>query len=120
AGLGNDGLIVDVGNVGANPVQEVTVVGDNNHHAVILIQEPLQPVDRVQIQMVGRLVEQQRLRMSKKRLGQQHAHFLSALQLTHFSFVQRVRNIQTFEQDGRITLGGVAVFLAHNALKLAQ
>ena len=70
--------------------------------------------------MVGRFVEQQRLRMSEKSLGQQHANFLSALQFTHFPFVQRIGNIETFEQDGRVTLRAVAVFLADDAFQFAQ
>jgi hypothetical protein len=45
AGVGDDSFVVDIGNVGANPVQEMPIVRDDDHHAVILIQKTLQPVD---------------------------------------------------------------------------
>ena len=45
AGVGDDGFVIDVGDVGANPVQEMTIVRDDDHHAFILIQKALQPVD---------------------------------------------------------------------------
>src|SRR6202035_4011831 len=60
AGVGDDGLVINVGNVGANAVQEMTIVGDDDEHALIVVQEGLQPVDGVQIQVVGGFVEQQR------------------------------------------------------------
>ena len=46
----DDGFVIHIGDAGAHPVQEVTVVRDHNHHAVTTIQESLQPVDGVQIQ----------------------------------------------------------------------
>ena len=70
--------------------------------------------------MVGRFVEQQRLRMAEQRLRQQHAHLLAALQLAHRALVHLVRNVEALQQDGGVALGLVAVFLADNALELAQ
>ncbi len=78
----------------AHTIQKMAVVRDHDQYAFKLIQKPLQPVDRVQIQMVGRLVEQECLGMSKQRLRQQHADFMPARQLTHFAFVEFVGNIQ--------------------------
>ncbi len=79
-----------------------------------------QPVDRVEIEMVRRLVEQQRLRVSEERLGQQHADFLPALQLRHLARVQPVGNIQPLQQDSGIALRGVPVLLAYHSFELAQ
>jgi len=58
--------------------------------------------------------------MSEESLGQQHADFLSALQLTHFSFVQGIGNIEAFEQDGRVALRAITIFLPDDAFKFAQ
>ena len=58
--------------------------------------------------------------MPKQRLRQQHAHFLSALQLAHLALVQLVRNVQTLQQNCSVGLGRVAVFLADNAFQFAQ
>src|SRR5216684_630221 len=56
--VGDDGLVIDVGNVRANAVEEVTVVRDRNDHAVVDIEKSLQPMDRIEIEMIRRLIEQ--------------------------------------------------------------
>src|SRR5271166_1932142 len=81
--VSNDGLVIDVGDVSTNAVEKMAVVRNHDQHALILIKKILQPVDRVQIQVVRGLVEQQRLRMPKQRLRQQHAHLLPARNLRH-------------------------------------
>ncbi len=91
AGVGDDRLVVDVGDVRADVVQEMPIVRDDDQRAVVAAEELLEPVDRVEVEVVGRLVEQQRLGMAEERLRQQHAHLLSALQLAHRPLVQRVR-----------------------------
>ena len=68
---------------------------DRDHHAVVGIQKSLQPVDGIQIQVVGRLIQQQRLRVSEQRLRQQHADLLSALQFAHLARMYFVWNVQT-------------------------
>ncbi len=120
AGIGDDGLVIDIGDVRANAVQKMAIVRDDDQHAFILIQKTLQPVDRVEIEVVGRLVEQQRLRMPEKRLRQQHADFLSARQFAHFPFVQLVGNVEALQQNGGVGFGGVAVFLADDAFQFAE
>ena len=94
AGVGDDRLVVDVGDVRADAVQEVAIVRDDDQRAVVADQELAQPVDRVEVEVVGRLVEQQRLRMAEERLRQQHADLLAALQLRHLLLVQRVGNVE--------------------------
>ena len=39
-------------------IQEVTIVRDGDDRAVIVLQSPLKPVNRVGVEMVGRFVEQ--------------------------------------------------------------
>src|SRR2546430_8694658 len=43
------------------------------------------------VEVVGGLVEEQRRGIAEKRLGQQHANFLPALQFAHLAHVQRDR-----------------------------
>src|SRR5208282_3577271 len=114
------GLVVDVGNVRANAVEEMAIVRDHDQYSLILIQKILQPVDRVEIQMVGGFVEQQRLWMSEESLRQQHSHFLSARYLRHFALVHRVGNIEALQQNGSVGFSGVAVFFADDAFEFAE
>ena len=51
-------------------------------------------MDRFEIEMVRRLVQQQRLRLAEQRLRQQHANLLAALQFAHLALVQRFGNVQ--------------------------
>ena len=94
AGVGDDRLVVDVGDVRADVVQEVAVVRDDDQRAVVAHEELAQPVDRIEVEVVRRLVEQQRLRVAEQRLREQDTHLLAALQLRHRPFVQLVGNVE--------------------------
>ena len=50
--------------------QEVTVVGYGNHRTFILLQMLFQPVDTFRVQVVGRLVQQQDIRLLQQQAGQ--------------------------------------------------
>ena len=84
------------------------------------IEKILQPVDGFEIEVVGRLVEQQRFGTAEQGLRQQHAHLLAALQLAHFSIVQRFRDIEAVEQNRGVALGGVAVVFGDDAFEFAE
>ena len=55
------------------PLQERAVVGDEHHGAVVLGEKALEPLDGVDVEMIGRLVEQQQIRLADQRARQQHA-----------------------------------------------
>jgi len=44
-------------------VEEIAVMGDKHHRARIIAQVMFQPGDRLRIEMVGRFVEQQQIRL---------------------------------------------------------
>ncbi|MNN11259.1 hypothetical protein D3C81_1242120 [compost metagenome] len=54
-------------------LQEGPVVGDEQHRTVEAEQRLFQPGDGADVEVVGRLVEQQQVRFGDQRLGQQHA-----------------------------------------------
>ena len=58
--------------------QEVAVVGDEHERAVVRLQELLQPVDRGEVEVVGRLVEEQQVRLGREDPRQLGAHAPSA------------------------------------------
>ena len=55
-------LVIEVGDVRAHLVQEVTVVADDDHGRVVRVDRALEPADRVDVEVVGRFVEQQHVR----------------------------------------------------------
>ena len=93
---------------------------DDDQRAFVAGEKLLEPVNRVEVQVVGRLVEQQRLGMTEERLRQQHADFLAALQFGHRPFVQRVGDIEPLQEHRGIALRRVAVLFADDALELAE
>ena len=81
AGEERDLLEVDVRHVRAHAVEEVAIVGDDDHRVLEAQQELLEPEDRVDVEVVRRLVEQEDLRLAEQRLRQQHAHLLAVLEV---------------------------------------
>ena len=78
SGIELDLAIVDICRMGTDLVQEVTVMGYHDNGVFKVDQEFLQPFDGVQVQMVGRLVQKQDIRISEKRLRQQDFHLFAA------------------------------------------
>ena len=74
-------------------------------------------MNRIEIKVVRGLVEEQRPGVAEQRLRQQHANFLSALQLAHLALVQLVLDVEALQENRGVGLGGVAVFLAHDAFQ---
>ena len=59
-------------------VEEAAVVRDDEQRAVEVAEERLEPGEAVGVEVVGRLVEQQHLRVLQQRRGQQRARLLAA------------------------------------------
>ena len=112
--------VVDVGDVRADAVQEVPVVRDDDERAFVAAEKLLQPVDRVEVQVVRRLIEQQRLGLAVEGLRQEHPDFLSALQLGHRPVVERIWDVEPLQQHGGGAVRRVAVLLADDAFELAE
>ena len=55
--------------------QQGAIVRDEQHGSVVAQQEVLQPADRFDVEVVGRLVQKQDVRAADYGLGQQHAAF---------------------------------------------
>ena len=61
---------VEFNDAGGDPVQEGTVVGDGDHTALEVDQQLFQPLDGVEVEVVGGLIEQQYVGLGHQRLGQ--------------------------------------------------
>ena len=59
-------------------VEEVAVVGDEHHAALVRGEEALEPAERLEIQVVGRLVEQQEIGAEQEQARQRRSHAPSA------------------------------------------
>ena len=72
AGIDLELLIIQVGDMRAHLIEEMTVMTDDNHGGFIVIERAFKPTNRMDIQIVGRLIEQQHVGPGEQRLSQQH------------------------------------------------
>ena len=104
----------------ADLVQEVAVVADDHHRALVLVEHMFEPANRIDIEVVRRLVEQQHIRFGKKRLGKQHAQLGAWRDLPHRQLMLLDGNLQPEQQFARTRLGGVAVVLGEMSLEIGR
>ena len=98
----------------------MTIVADDNQRALVVEQKLLEPVDAVDVEVVGRLVEQQALGLAKQRLRQQHTQLGTTRDGAHRPLVQVGGDAQTIEQFRGVGVGDVAVFFADDPLEIAE
>ena len=111
---------VNISNMGTYLIQEMAVMGYNNNSVLKACQEVLQPVNGSQIQMVGRLVQQQNIWIAKESLCQKYTHLQGRIQLRHLLVVVLLTNTQAIQQLGCIRLSIPAVQLSKFSLQLTS
>ena len=88
---------VDLADPFGHVVHEVTVVGDGDDGALVLVQELLQPQNRLSVEVVGGLVEQQQVGGFKQQLAQCHTATLATRahgdRGVHVGALQRVHGL---------------------------
>ncbi len=77
---GNAAAAIELENPAGDVVEEIPIVRDGDDGARIVLQEPLEPGDRLGVEMVGRLVEQQQIRRLQQQPAERHAAPLAARQ----------------------------------------
>ena len=87
--VGNAFAAIELEDPAGDVVEEVAVVGDDQDRARIVAQMALQPIHRLGIEMVGRLVEQQQFRLVEQQAAQRDAAALAARELGHVGVVGR-------------------------------
>ena len=82
-------------------VQQLAVVADDQGGVRIFLQPRLEPQRAFQVEVVGRLVEQQQVGLGEQRRGQRHAHAPAAGELRH-----RPRQVVGGEAEAGEDFGG--------------
>ncbi len=70
-------------------VEEVAVVGDRDDRARVLLQELLEPGDRLRVEVVGGLVQQQEVGLLQQEAAERHAADLAAREGAHVRVARR-------------------------------
>ena len=93
-------------------------MGDDDHRRVVLVQNILQPADRVDVEVVRRLVEQQHVGIREQRLREQHAQLPARRDIAHRTVVILDRDADAEQQFACAGLGRVAAVLGEFGLEL--
>ena len=80
-------------------------MADGDDHAGEVQQEVLQPVDGLDIQVVGGLVQHDDVGVAEQRLGKQDLHLQPGVNAGHLLIVQLCADAQTLQQTGSIGFG---------------
>ncbi|OPZ57390.1 MAG: hypothetical protein BWY87_01642 [Deltaproteobacteria bacterium ADurb.Bin510] len=118
AAIGRDGLVRDLDDAVDRAVHEVAVVAGHEQRALVFGREPvLEPDDRLDVQVVGGLVEQQHVGVERQDLSQRDAHLPAAAEGFDRSVV--VGNAQAGQHDPGAVFEVVAAAVLELGLSLA-
>ena len=95
--------------MGADVVEEVTVVTHHEHGVFKAGEEVFQPANSFHIEIVRRFVHQQHIGVTEEALGQQHAYLLVTAEFFHRAFMQFFCYTEVAENGGGIAFGVPAV-----------
>ena len=93
-------------------------MADHDDGTLKVQQEVLQPVDGVDVQVVGGLVQQQDVGITEQGLSQQHLHLQPGVQSLHGGLVELGAHTQTLKDAGGVALGFPAAQLGKLLLQL--
>ena len=105
--------------MGADLVEEVSVMADNDNGVFKVQQKVLKPVDCGNVKVVCRLVKKKNIGVSEKGLGKENLDLLFAGQLSHEFIVKFVVNTEGVEENFSVAFRTPAVHFRKLFFKLA-
>ena len=111
---------VNVYRVRADRVEEVTVVTDDQHRLLVFGEVVFEPSHRLQVEVVGRFVQEEVVGLTIKRTSQEDTHLFLTAQLLHQLVVLVFLNSQTTEQHRSIALCIPAFHLSELIFQLSD
>ena len=104
----------------ADRVQKVPIVRDDDHRALAPGQNTFEPANRVDVEVVSRLVEQHDVGIGEQGLSEQYAQLPTRRDRAHRAVVLLLRDADREQQLAGGGLGGVAVELRKLVLELRR
>ena len=104
---GNAAAAIELENPAGDVVEEVAIVRDGDDRAGVVLQKPLEPGDRLRVEMVRRLVEQQEIGRLQQQPAQRHAAALAARQRRDIGVRRRQAQRVHRQLEPRIEIPGV-------------
>ena len=98
-------VIVYVECMSAHGVKEVTVVRHNEHRVLEIRQIFLEPCHRIEVEVIGRFVQQKVVRIAEEGFGKKHAHLLVGTYVAHEHAVTVFFDAEAAQQGRRVAFG---------------
>ena len=111
---------LDAGDVRHATIEKVAIVRDDQQRAAEAAEPALEPDDRVEVEVVGRLVEQQQVGPARQRASEVEAHAPAAGELGDAALEVGVFEPESREQARGAGLGAVAVERRVALVQLAE
>ena len=111
---------VQLPNLGGDPIEEDAVVRDDDQTAAEVLEVILQPLHRRQIEVVGRLVEEEQRRIGQEERRERGPHPPSARELGERAVLLRDGEAEAGEHAARLRLERVLVVELQVMLQLAR
>jgi len=93
-------------------------VGDDDHRRITIVQHIFQPANGIDVEVVGRFVEQQDVRVGEQRLAEQHAQLPAGSDFAHRAVVLFGGDTNAQQQLASAGFGGVAIVFTDLAFEL--
>ena len=109
----------EIGDAGDDGVEKIAIVRDQDHRVRVGVEVLLEPVARLEIEMVGRLVEQQQVGLAEQQLRQRDPHLPAAGEGFGRPFEVSRLEAEATEHRRRLQLDAVAVAEPEAVLQVA-
>ena len=111
---------VDLDDLADDAVHELAIVRGEDERAVVVLEERLEPDDRLDVEMVRGLVEEHRVGAHQEDAGEGDAHLPAARERADVAVHRLLREAETGEDLARLGVERVAAELLEPRLRLAE
>ena len=111
---------IDLDDLRHEAIEKLAIVGGHHERALEVAQEVLEPEDRLDVEMVGGLIEEEHIGLHQKDAGQGHAHLPTAGELAHIGIDRLRMKAKACENFAGLRLKGVATALIEACLHIAK
>ena len=101
-------------------VQKSAVVRNHQYRAVIGLQEAFQPLNGLNVKVIGGFVQKQKVRLFQQDFGQFHAHLPTVTELAHGSQHIFMAKTQAHQNPLGLALDGVAAKQGQTVVEVVQ
>ena len=115
-----DFAIRDFHRADGDVVQEGSVVRNHQDSTIIGFQEAFEPLDGLDVEVVGGLVEKQEIRLFQQDFGQLHAHLPAVAELAHRAQHVLVAEAQADQNPFRLAFNAIATEQGQAVVQVVQ